>query len=109
MQQVSWLSLGMIFVATGVLTVHGLRNNSRVLSGACLLLFAGILIEKGLGTIVPGFIPEPWGRVDEYLPTGIEIVVSLGLWAMGAFVFTVLAKIALPIELGIRRAEKESR
>jgi molybdopterin-containing oxidoreductase family membrane subunit len=29
--------------------------------------------------------------------------VSIGVWAMGAFVFTVLAKIAIPIELGKTR------
>ena len=69
----------------------------------CLLLFPGILLEKGLGTIIPGFIPEPWGRVDEYFPTWIELTVSLGIWALGAFVFTVLAKAAIPIELGRKR------
>ena len=69
----------------------------------CLLLFLGILLEKGLGTIIPGFIPEPWGRVDEYFPTWIELTVSLGIWALGAFVFTVLAKAAIPIELGRKR------
>lgn len=66
--------------------------------------FAGILIEEGLGTIVPGFIPEPWGRVDEYVPTRVELLVSLGLWALGAMVFTILCKIGLPIEKGERRA-----
>jgi hypothetical protein len=30
----------------------------------------------------------------------VEITVAAGLWALGAFVFTVLAKAAIPIELG---------
>jgi hypothetical protein len=29
----------------------------------------------------------------------VELTVSAGLWALGAFVFTVLAKAAIPIEL----------
>jgi molybdopterin-containing oxidoreductase family membrane subunit len=59
-----------------------------------------IEIEKGMGTIIPGFIPEPWGRNVEYSPTWIERTVSLGILALGCFVFTVLAKAAIPIEAG---------
>lgn len=33
-----------------------------------LLLFLGILIEKSFGTIIPGFVPDPWGKVHEYEP-----------------------------------------
>jgi molybdopterin-containing oxidoreductase family membrane subunit len=42
-----------------------------------------------------GFVPEPWGKVPRYQPTWVELTVSAGLWALGAFVFTVLAKAAL--------------
>jgi molybdopterin-containing oxidoreductase family membrane subunit len=99
-----WVSLAMMVVAAVMLTIHPLRAKRFVLNLACVLLFAGILIEKGLGTIVPGFIPEPWGRVDEYVPTRVELLVSLGLWALGAMVFTILCKVGLPIEKGERRA-----
>ena len=69
------------------------------------MLFVGILIEKGIGTIIPGFIPEPWGKIHEYAPTWVELTVALGIWSLGAFVFTVLAKVAIPIEMGLLRAE----
>lgn len=98
-----WMAVAMVMLATVILTIHPLRRSPRWLYTACALLFAGILVEKGLGTIIPGFVPEPWGRIDEYLPTWVELVVGLGIWAMGAFVFTVLAKAAIPIELGKRR------
>ncbi len=98
-----WLSVGMVLMATLVLTLHPLRKRVGWRNTACVLLFLGILLEKGLGTIIPGFIPEPWGRIDEYVPTWIELTVSLGIWALGAFVFTVLAKAAIPIELGRKR------
>ena len=61
------------------------------------------LIDKSLGTIIPGFVPEPWGGVPSYQPTWVELTVSAGLWALGAFLFTVLAKAAIAIELGRRR------
>ncbi|MBX9599634.1 MAG: polysulfide reductase NrfD [Bryobacteraceae bacterium] len=98
-----WMSVAMVVLATAILTIHPLRRSPPWLYSACVLLFVGILVEKGLGTIIPGFVPEPWGRIDEYLPTWVELVVGLGIWAMGAFVFTVLAKAAIPIELGKRR------
>ena len=98
-----WVSVGMVLISTFILTLHPLRARVGWRNTACALLFLGILLEKGLGTIIPGFIPEPWGRIDEYIPTWIELTVSLGIWALGAFVFTVLAKAAIPIELGRKR------
>lgn len=74
----------------------------------CVLLFFGILIEKGVGTIIPGFIPEAWGKVDEYAPSWVELLVAPGIWAIGCFVFTILAKAAIPIELGVRRFRPSS-
>lgn len=97
-----WSAIAMNVAATAILSIHRLRN-SRLLLTACGMVFFGILIEKGVGTIIPGFIPEPWGKIDEYAPTWIEVAVSIGVWAMGAFVFTLLAKIAIPIELGKTR------
>jgi molybdopterin-containing oxidoreductase family membrane subunit len=101
-----WTSIAMTVTATAVLSVHSLRRQPKYLYPACGVLFVAILIEKGLGTIIPGFIPEPWGKVDEYMPTWVELMVTLGVWAMGAFVFTVLAKAAIPIEVGRLRYER---
>ena len=101
-----WTSIAMNVAAAAMLSVHRLRETPKWLYTACGLLFVGILVEKGIGTIIPGFIPEPWGGVDEYVPTWVELCVSLGIWAMGAFVFTLLAKAAVPVETGARRYEQ---
>ena len=85
-----------------------LRRLPPVLYLACAMLFVGVLIDKGIGTIIPGFVPEPWGRIPTYSPTWVELTVSAGLWALGAFVFTVLAKAAIPIELGQSRLRPQS-
>jgi Ni/Fe-hydrogenase subunit HybB-like protein len=102
-----WTSVGLTVVATALLSVHGLRRMSPVLYLACAMLFVGVLIDKGIGTIIPGFVPEPWGRIPTYSPTWVELTVSAGLWALGAFVFTVLAKAAIPIELGQSRVRPQ--
>jgi molybdopterin-containing oxidoreductase family membrane subunit len=95
----SWTSVGLVVAAAAMLSVHRVRRIPPLLYLACAMLFAGVLIEKSLGTIIPGFVPEPWGKIPRYVPTWVEIAVSAGLWALGAFVFTVLAKAAIPIEL----------
>jgi molybdopterin-containing oxidoreductase family membrane subunit len=102
-----WSAIALNIVATGILTFHTLRNQFRWLGLACGLLFTAIWIEKGMGLIVPGFIPAVWGDIVEYTPSLVEIMVTLGIWAMGAFIFTLLVKVAIPIELGQVRYKKE--
>lgn len=98
-----WTAIGMSVVATLVLTIHPLRRNPTLLKVACVLLFIGVWVEKGMGLIIPGFIPGPWGKIVEYSPTIVELLVTLGIWAMGAFVFTILVKVALPIEISYKQ------
>ncbi len=93
-------ALAMNVIATGILTVHTLRKDLKLMNLALVLLFVSIWIEKGMGLIIPGFIPGPWGEIVEYFPTWIEIGVTVGIWAMGFFIFTILVKAAIPIETG---------
>jgi molybdopterin-containing oxidoreductase family membrane subunit len=95
-----WTAIAMNIGATLVLMVHPLRQNFRWLIPACMVLFVAIWIEKGIGLVIPGFVPSPLGEIVEYVPTGVELAVTAGIWALGLFVLTVLIKVALPIELG---------
>lgn len=69
-----------------ILMIHPLRNNIKYLTIACVLGFVGIWLEKGMGLVVPGFIPTALGEVFEYTPTALEINVGLGIWAFGILV-----------------------
>ena len=80
--------------------IHPLRRNQRLLIAACAVLFVGIWVEKGIGLVVPGFVPSPLGEIVEYTPSLVELGVTAGVWALGMFVLTVLVRVALPIELG---------
>ena len=102
-----WTSIPLNIIATITLTFHKLRNNLTVLYTCCFFIFVAIWIEKGFGLIVPGFIPGPYGTIVEYLPSGVEIGVTLGIWALGAFVFTILARTAIEIETGKLRFKKK--
>jgi len=95
-----WTAISMNVIATVTLSFHKLRNNLTILYIACGMLFLAIWIEKGFGLIVPGFIPGPWGKIAEYFPTLVEVGVTIGIWAMGAFIFSILARTGIAIEMG---------
>jgi len=99
-----WTALALNVGATVVLTIHRLRRDPRWLIPACAVLFGAIWIEKGMGLVVPGFVPSPLGEVVEYFPTWVEWAVTAGIWALGFFVLTVLVRVALPIEMGKARS-----
>ena len=104
-----WSALLMNVIALIILTINPLRKNLRLLNVAAVLGFCGIWIEKGMGLVVPGYIPTPLGEVFEYSPTSTEIFVALGIWAVGLLIFTVLAKVAIAIEMGLLDAGRQAR
>lgn len=83
-----------------ILMVNPFRENKMLLGIASVFAICGVWVEKGMGLVIPGFIPTPLGEIFEYTPSGVEILVSLGIWAIGFIVLTVLAKAAIPIETG---------
>ena len=95
-----WASAAAMTVAFVMLLIPGVRKNYRLLPVACVLAFAGIWVQKGVGLLVPGYIPSPIGEFTNYVPTTLEVLVTLGNWAIGFFILTILAKGAVGILLG---------
>ena len=95
-----WSSLAFMIIAFVMLLIPSVRTNYKLLPIACVLAFVGIWIEKGMGLIVPGFIPTPIGEVTEYYPTLIEVIMTIGNWAIGFFILTILLKGAIGILVG---------
>lgn len=71
-----------------------------VLQAACVMLIVGIWIEKGMGMIVPAFVPSPLGEIVEYLPTLNETLVTVGIWALGLLIYTILVRVTIPVLSG---------
>jgi Ni/Fe-hydrogenase subunit HybB-like protein len=95
-----WLALALNVVAVVILMIHPLRQKRLMLNIACVLAFVGIWIEKGMGLVIPGFIPTPLGEVFEYAPTSVEISIAAGIWALGLLIFTLLTKAMIAIKHG---------
>ncbi len=73
------------------------RENYVTLNIGCVLIFIGVYIEKGMGLVIPGLAPDVLGEIYDYSPTGIEFLVTMGIWATGFFVYTMLLRVAIPI------------
>jgi molybdopterin-containing oxidoreductase family membrane subunit len=95
-----WSALALLVVAVTILMIHPLRRKPLMLNIACVLTVIGVWIEKGMGLVIPGYIPTPLGEIFEYLPNSTEVMISLGIWAIGLLVFTLLAKAGMAIERG---------
>lgn len=65
---------------------------------ACLAVIVGIWIEKGMGLIVPGFIPSTLHEIVEYIPSLLEWKVVAGIWALGLIIITVLLKLIVKVQ-----------
>ena len=52
-------------------------------------------------------MPSPLGEIWSYWPTTPEVLITLGIWAIGLMIFTLLLKVAIPIETGEFRLIKE--
>jgi Ni/Fe-hydrogenase subunit HybB-like protein len=95
-----WTALAMLVAAVIILMIHRLRRNPMLFNIACILTVIGVWIEKGMGLVIPGYIPTPLGEIFEYLPNSTEVMISLGILATGLLTFTLLAKAGMAIERG---------
>lgn len=94
-----WSAIALNLIAM-VLLYLPISRNMPVLQAACVMLIVGIWIEKGMGLIIPAFVPSPLGEIVEYLPTLNESLVTLGIWAGGLLIYTILVRVTVPVLTG---------
>jgi Ni/Fe-hydrogenase subunit HybB-like protein len=86
-----WTALALNLTAM-VLLLLPISRRTPWLAAASAFAVVGIWIEKGMGFVIPGFVPTPLGQVVEYFPTLNELLVVAGIWAFGALCYTLLAR-----------------
>ncbi len=104
----AWLALACSVVAFLLFLVPRTRKNFVTLNVGCLLIWAGVYIEKGMGLVIPGMTPDTLGEIYEYRPTATEWAIAAGVFGVGFLVFTVLVKVAVPIMTGTFQAREAS-
>ncbi len=93
-----WISTFLAITSLPLLLLTHLRRNETSLAFACLAVYISLLIDIGVGSIVGGFIPNPFEKITEYWPTLSEMLISLGVWALGFLILSGLYKIAVSVK-----------
>ncbi|MBM3853791.1 MAG: cyclic nucleotide-binding domain-containing protein [Verrucomicrobia bacterium] len=83
-----------------VLLILPISRSLKWLDVACICCIVGIWIEKGMGLVIPGFIPTPLGAIVEYNPSLNETLVCFGIWAFGLLLYTIFLRMSVPILQG---------
>jgi Ni/Fe-hydrogenase subunit HybB-like protein len=94
-----WTSVVMTTVALVIFCLP-LARSLHWMNLACVLLIIGIWIEKGMGLIIPGFVPTPLGEIVEYSPTLNETLICFGIWAFGLMLYTIFVRVTVPVLSG---------
>ncbi|MCX5881379.1 MAG: polysulfide reductase NrfD [Deltaproteobacteria bacterium] len=97
-----WTSMALMVLSIILLVNPVTRKNESVLTVACIMVFAGTWIDKGLGMISGGFVPSPLHHVTEYSPTFPEILITIGVYGAGFLVLTILYKMAVGVKEEVR-------
>ena len=95
-----WGFVVLFIIGITLLCVPYTRNNKNDIwiGIGCAAIFISFWLDKGVGFVLAGFVPTPLDEVVEYYPNVNEIFITIGVWAMGAFILTVLYKIAIGVE-----------
>lgn len=95
-----WGSVFLLFGGLGLFAYLKIRKiYSDLLVGiGCAMVFIALWLDKGLGFVMGGLAVSPLHEIVEYYPTANEIGITLGIWATGFLLVTVLYKIAVSVE-----------
>ena len=96
---VPWMWTGAFLTVTCItlLLIPRIRNDLKFLGPICVAVIVAVWIEKGVGMVVTGFVPNPLGHITDYSPTGIEIAITAGVYAIGFLMLTLIYKIVVSV------------
>lgn len=93
-----WTAAFLAILSLCLLIPSRTRQCKPVLIFALIILVIATWIDKGMGLVVAGFIPNMFEGVTEYMPSGVELAITVGIYAIGALIVTVLWKIAVSVK-----------
>jgi Ni/Fe-hydrogenase subunit HybB-like protein len=95
-----WTSVLLCFGGLGLFAYMKITKVSTdlMVGIGCAMIFFALWLDKGLGFVMGGLVVNPLHEIVEYYPTANEIGITLGIWATGFLLVTLLYKIAVSVE-----------
>lgn len=100
-----WSAIAMNVASAAIFLSSNIDKHLGRISVGCGLALVGVWIEKGMGLIVPGFVPSTLHEIYEYLPNLIEWRVTVGIFAFGMLLFTLGIKAVTAVLSGNERID----
>jgi len=94
----TWTSMILMVGSILLLLFPSIRRKEGILASACIALFISLWIDKGICLILGGFVPSPLEHVTEYRAGTLEILITIGIYSIGALMLTVLYKTAIAVK-----------
>ncbi|MCX7966342.1 MAG: polysulfide reductase NrfD [Syntrophorhabdaceae bacterium] len=83
-----------------ILFLTASKRRDDVTLFASLLTVFSIWAEKGLGLVIGGFVPTVLYKFPKYIPTLYEVLITFGIYGVGAIILTILFKMAASVRQG---------
>jgi molybdopterin-containing oxidoreductase family membrane subunit len=93
-----WGFVILFLVGMALICYPATRKQDLWVGIGCASIFFAFWLDKGIGFVLGGFVPTPLEEIVEYYPTFNEIFITIGIWATGFFILTILYKIAIGVE-----------
>lgn len=99
-QWVPFMMAFWVFTATALvlLVPTKFRYNKSTMAVGCAALFLALYIEKGLTFVIGGLSENPFGELIGYVPGFAEILVIIGVYAIGLFILSLLFKLVVVVK-----------
>lgn len=92
-----WIAAILAFLGIILLLIPRVRRNEKALILALISVFIATWLDKGIGLVLGGFVPNAFGLVTEYVPTVTELTIIMGVYAIGLLTLTILYKVVIGV------------
>ena len=98
-----FVPLMMVFLVLVVITLvimipRQTRTNYKLLGFGCAAAFLSMYIEKGLTFVIGGLSETPFGTIAEYHVTVPEVLIIVGIFALGFLIASILFKLVVVVK-----------
>ena len=106
-----WAFVALTVLALVLMIPRQTRTNYKWLTVGCICVFLSMYIEKGLTFIIGGLSETPFGEIVEYTPGAAEVLVIIGILALGVLVASLLFKMVVVVkkDMDVKAFPQEDR